>query len=161
MKAVLFLCCYLMLGSAHAAAVYLTRHYEKNTGPDPTLTAEGVARAQQLAARLGDIPVTAIYTTPYQRTTETVTPLAEDKGLKLRHYAPDDLNAFADMLKSLPGNVVVAGHSNTTPQLVRLLGGPEFSLAESDFGKLFILTPGQPYVPVTVEMIPKTPPATP
>lgn len=157
MKAVLLLCCVMMLGSAQAATVFLTRHYEKNPGPDPALTAQGMVRAQQLATRLGDIPLTAIYSTPYQRTTQTVAPLAAQTGITLRHYSPDDLAAFAKELMSLPGNVVVAGHSNTTPQLVRLLGGAEFTLTESDYGKLFILTPGKPYVPVTVEMIPPRP----
>ena len=61
--------------------------------------------------------------TDYNRTRQTVTPLAEALGLPVEVYDPRALEAFAERLKTTPGRYVVAGHSNTTPQLVALLGG--------------------------------------
>jgi broad specificity phosphatase PhoE len=50
------------------------------------------------------------------------------------------LDAFALQLKNLNEDVVVVGHSNTTPALIALLGGPKITIEESDYGTLFILT---------------------
>lgn len=139
MKIIFALIVILFMSSSHSATLYLTRHYEKADGADPSLTAKGQARAQQLAAMLADKPIAAIYTTDYKRTRETVAPLSEALSLDVITYDPNKLKAFARMLKKNNTVAVIAGHSNTTPELIRYLGGPTFSIGEQDYGTLFIL----------------------
>ena len=64
--------------------VILVRHAEKNIEPDnpnPDLSPEGRARAQELVHILGNTGVTAIYATQYGRTLQTVQPLADRLSL--------------------------------------------------------------------------------
>ena len=101
-----------------------------------------MARAETLARVLGDAGVTRILSTNYQRTMQTVEPLARRLGLEVERYDPRSLDAVADLLRSQTGRIVVVGHSNTTPQLVGLLGGdsgPAYD-EETEYDRLYILT---------------------
>ena len=124
--------------------IFLVRHAEKvqDGSADPELTAEGHERAATLADMLEDAGITAIHSTDYQRTRDTVVPLAERLELPVTVYDPRNLVVKAELLKRLPGRHVVSGHSNTTPELVRLLGGepgpPFVEAGEND--RLYILT---------------------
>jgi len=51
--------------------------------PDVHLNDEGKAQAEALAARLRDVPISAIYASPLERTCETAEPLARVKGLPI------------------------------------------------------------------------------
>ena len=103
--------------------IYLVRHAEKQAGPDPALTPIGEQRAENYAEWLGACEIQHVFSTETQRTTQTATPLAEKLKLEVQSYDPQQLDKFAEQLKSVEGNVFVVGHSNTTPQLVELLGG--------------------------------------
>ncbi len=134
------------LGPADTApgTVYLVRHAEKTTvNPDPGLTLAGEQRAQQLADRLETAGVTAIWTTDYARTRATAAPLAERLGVEVRLYSPGDLPGFAEYLQTHPEETaLVVGHSNTTPQLVELLGGdPGAPINEAgEYDRLYIVS---------------------
>ncbi|MFG0293919.1 MAG: phosphoglycerate mutase family protein [Phycisphaerales bacterium JB065] len=128
--------------------VLVTRHAEKDAlSADPSLSPIGKQRAQALA-RLDDAQsVTTIITTQYKRTIETAQPLAEELGIKPRvvnaSANPKDLQDLAsDILTSAEkGTVLVVGHSNTVPMIIRALGGPDgLFLAEDSYGDLFILS---------------------
>ena len=75
------------------------------------------------------------------RTRSTAAPLAEALGLKVRLYDPRDLEAFARRLKEEGGRHLVVGHSNTTPELVGLLGGePGTAIDEAvEYGRLYVV----------------------
>jgi broad specificity phosphatase PhoE len=103
--------------------VFLVRHAEKEKGDDPGLTAVGEARAMALASTLGRKRITAIYSTDTKRTRATAAPIAEKLGVGVEIYDAKALSIFAQMLKRERGVVLVVGHSNTTPELVTLLGG--------------------------------------
>jgi len=124
--------------------IFLVRHAEKvqDGTADPALTQEGRERAIALADLLEDAGITAIHSTDYQRTRDTIVPLAERLELPFTVYDPRNLAVKAELLKRLPGRHVVSGHSNTTPELVRLLGGdpgpPFVEAGEND--RLYILT---------------------
>ena len=139
----------LLVWSVCASAsttLYLTRHYEKlGEGQNPGLTSTGQARAQALAMVLLDKNVKAIYSTQYQRTIQTAMPLSEALQLPMNFYEPQALVALAEDLRKNQTSALVVGHSNTTPELIRLLGGPVFTIEEDDYGTLFELTlePGQ------------------
>lgn len=128
--------------------VLVTRHAEKaSLSADPDLSPEGQRRAEALA-RLDDAQrVTTIITTQYKRTIQTAQPLAEQRAIQPRIVNatanPADLNTLAaDILASAEqGTVLVVGHSNTVPLIIRALGGPDgLFLSEESFGDLFILS---------------------
>jgi hypothetical protein len=51
------------------------------------------------------------------------------------------MEMIAEEMKSTPGVYLVSGHSNTTPDMVRLLGGdPQGPINESEYDRLYIVT---------------------
>lgn len=128
-------------GAAPGVTVFLVRHAEKGKDDprDPTLTKAGEARARTLARLLGEAGVTHLFSTDYRRTRATLGPLVEAIGVELELYDPRRLELVGAQLAQLPaGSVaVVAGHSNTTPELFHLLTGREGrNLEESAHGRL-------------------------
>lgn len=140
-------CATLLPGFALADAkfIYLTRHAEKSaTGADPELTAEGKVRAQNIAATLKKAGITGVYSTNYVRTKATAQPLATMLSLPVQIYDGSQIATFAQQLKALPGNTLVVGHSDTTPDLIRQLGGDTVPvIAESEFDRLYQVAIGQ------------------
>ncbi len=133
------------LASAEAKFIYLTRHAEKSaTGTDPALTPEGITRAQNIAATLKKAGITGIYSTNTVRTKQTAQPLSTMLNVPVQTYDDTQLAAFAQQLRALPGNTVVVGHTNTTPELIRLLGGDVIpAMAETEFDRLYQVAIGQ------------------
>lgn len=121
--------------------IVLFRHAEKMTGKNPHLTDKGVKRAKKLAVMLAPYKPTSLFSTRYYRTQQTITPLAEHTKLTVLPYNPRELPAFAETLRSLSGTIVVAGHSNTTLELILLLSGHVTHISETEFDKVFVLTP--------------------
>lgn len=103
--------------------LYLVRHAEKqaDAGGDPHLTVAGHQRARKLAGWLQDKSITDIWSSDYIRTRETARPFADSIGKKLKIYDPRELESLADQLLKVRHNALVVGHSNTTPELARLL----------------------------------------
>ena len=106
----------------------MVRHAEKadDGTKDPPLLPEGTVRAACLAQVLSDVEVTHVFATDLQRTALTIEPLATSKALEVRALPASDIEPLAETLRALPeGSVaVVAGHSNSIPQLAALLGAP-------------------------------------
>jgi len=137
-----FLCGCVAKEPVYEATYYLVRHAEKTTEkPDPALTQAGEKRAQNLAARLENVPLTKIYSSNYKRTRDTAAPVAAVKGLNIVLYDPSDLEGFSKNLLSETGHILVVGHSNTTPNLSGLLGGKtgEPILEASEYDRFYIL----------------------
>jgi phosphohistidine phosphatase SixA len=135
--------------------VVLVRHAEKDPAPadprDPGLSEAGRARAEELARLLAAARATALFSSEFRRTRDTLAPLAARLQLDVQALPaaqPADLLARLDALP--PGSVaVVCGHSNTLPELAARLGAPLPGLAESKAGRvlpdeaydrLFVLT---------------------
>lgn len=123
----------------------LVRHAEKaaESGSDPELKAEGAKRAEALAALFNKASVDAVYTTNYKRTRNTVTPLATSKNLTVNTYnsmKAADLEAL--LTKHAGGTVVIAGHSNTVPEIANaLVGEKKFEqFADDDYGNILIIS---------------------
>ena len=54
--------------------------------------------------------------------------------------AQKDVRALVDRLQSIPGSVLIVGHSNTVPEIIKALGVAEpISIAETEFDNLFIV----------------------
>tara|TARA_R110002012_G_scaffold322096_1_gene555365 strand:+ start:56051 stop:56587 length:537 start_codon:yes stop_codon:yes gene_type:complete len=101
---------------------YFIRHAEKDrSNPenlDPELNQEGLGRAIRWERIFSEIPLTTIYSTDYERTKMTAAPTAISKDLIVNTYNPNaiDIQEFKDA--NLGANVLVVGHSNTTPAFV-------------------------------------------
>jgi len=123
--------------------IILIRHAEKDTAAtNPGLSVAGKARAEKLLKKFKKLKVDEMYSTPYKRTTETLTPWAQKKHLTIKNYDAGNIKAFAAELKTRKGKtIVVAGHSNTTPALVNLLLGSEKykPLDDSVYTKIWLL----------------------
>ena len=115
-------------GIDEPVAIVLVRHAEKETGGenDPRLTAAGLQRARDLADLLSRETVTHIFATEYRRTRDTLVPLAEQAGVKITVVPAREPQRLLEKLASLPAGslAVVAGHSNTIPDLVEALATP-------------------------------------
>lgn len=109
------------------ATYYLVRHGEKQIDgtDDPELTPRGELRAKYLAQQLAKANITKIYSSDYKRTLSTAKPLADLLGLTVESYDPRDLEKFSTTLLGEVGQILIVGHSNTTPNLVALLSGSE------------------------------------
>jgi phosphohistidine phosphatase SixA len=131
------------LAAAEPIAIYLVRHAEKAAGHDPELTAQGQSRARAIAAILHRAGVTAIFSTPTVRAKQTAAPLAQQTGVTVQLYDPLAPRALVEQVRGLTGAVVVIGHSNTLPELVRLFGGaPGADILDDEFDRLYQLLPG-------------------
>jgi phosphohistidine phosphatase SixA len=117
--------------------VILVRHGEtRGGGSDPALSEAGVARARLLAETVPQVD--RIFTTPYQRTRGTAEFAANRFGVSAETYDPRDLEGFASYLKALGGVSLVVGHSNTTGELVALLGGdPGAPIGQSEYDRIY------------------------
>lgn len=127
--------------------VYAVRHAEKVTERgDPELSPEGTARAAELARVLADVPVDAIYSTNTKRTRTTAQPLATAKGLEIQSYAPGRL--APTLAAGTARCVVVVGHSNTVPALLRGLGAAYEPKLLQGYDDLFLAfhTTGAPLI---------------
>ncbi len=123
--------------------LYLVRHAEKQTDQDrdPELTPAGEHRSQRLAAWFQDKDIEDIWSSDYQRTRGTAKPLLDSSGLELRIYDPRDLTALSDKLLGNRHNAVIVGHSNTTPELARLLCDCKIDdMDESEYGRLIVIS---------------------
>jgi broad specificity phosphatase PhoE len=106
--------------------IYLVRHAEKELNTkDPILTACGVERAESFAHFFEKIKLDEIYSTKFKRTVSTAEPTAKAKKLEIKTYDPRNLQEFAKSLLKLKKDVLVVGHSNTTPVLAGLLIGKD------------------------------------
>ena len=136
--------------------VFLVRHAEREAEPraDPPLKKEGAARAVELARILGDAGVKTIITSQFVRTKSTAEPLATKSGvtatvisLKLnpsnpRQIAEESTREVVSKILEKPGeNVLVVGHSNSIPDVIKMLGGDVVpTIDEQKFNNLFVVT---------------------
>jgi phosphohistidine phosphatase SixA len=143
----------LALASAAAAqTVFVVRHAERADAAgggevmmkaDPALSEAGRARAESLAATLKDAGVTAIFVTEYRRTRDTAAPLARLLGIEPQTLPANDTTALVERLKSATGTVLVVGHSNTVPDIVKGLGvTTPVTVGEAEYDNLFVVNLG-------------------
>ncbi|MFC5460331.1 SixA phosphatase family protein [Massilia niabensis] len=144
---------------AEPSMIYLVRHGEKALeGKDPDLTPQGQQRARNIAAMLGKTGIAHVFSTPTNRTRQTAQPLAQQNGVRVELYDPKTPQALVAKVKTLSGAVLVVGHSNTLPELVRLFGGqPGADVADNEYDRLYQLISG-PNAAVTTVLFTSLPP---
>jgi len=135
--------------SVTTTTVVLVRHAEKalSTIEDPPLAAEGEQRSERLAQLFGERAgagrLEAIYVSNTRRTQQTAAPLAARLHLVPVIFASTDAagNASRILSEHRGGTVLIIGHSNTLPELIRELSGKEIEpIADSDFGEIYVLS---------------------
>ncbi|MEP3479490.1 MAG: histidine phosphatase family protein [Fuerstiella sp.] len=125
--------------------VFVVRHAEKESaGRNPILSEAGKERAALLAKTLRNAELDHIHSTDYARTMMTAAATAATEELQVEKYNPAKLANFAMSLKRAGGRHLVVGHSNTTPALVKLLGGdPGLPIEETaEYDRLYVVTIG-------------------
>lgn len=124
--------------------IILVRHAEKadDGTKNPSLSNEGILRAEKLNSLLSDIKIDSLYATPYKRTEQTLEVVSKKRNVKILSYNPSDKLFSENLLKNKGKTMLVAGHSNTIPALVNTLikNNKYVQLAETEFGKIWMLT---------------------
>jgi broad specificity phosphatase PhoE len=137
--------------SQATTTMIFVRHAEKALMPidDPGLSAEGEARAAELARQLVDADVVAgidaIYSTDTRRTIETAQPIADALELDIQTYEnqEDDEPVVDAMVNAHKGKIIlVVGHSDTLPTMIAALGASKKvpPIAEFEYDNIYVIS---------------------
>lgn len=127
-----------------ATTVILIRHADRDIPQleaDPPLNDKGQARARELVHILSTAGIQAIYTSEARRATMTGAPF----NLVHPRIPTEQLSSATDLRDHILANhagqiVLVIGHANTVPLLIRELGGPSLpAINDCVFDNLFVL----------------------
>ena len=128
--------------------VILLRHAEKisDGSKDPGLTETGKKKAESLVSLFKNTSLSAIYSTDFIRTRETVAPLAKSKSLAIKNYEALKTDVIDNMLKEHEGKtILICGHSNNIPSIANYLRGTEEfkTFADNEYDNILIVTVGK------------------
>ena len=89
-----------------------------------------------------DKNINAVYSTNYKRTRQTALLIAKEQNLEIISYTPKLLITEKFIANNKGKNIVIVGHSNTTPKLVNtLLREKKYEeIPDQDNNDLFIVT---------------------
>jgi len=136
-----------LLSCSHT--VYVVRHAEKAAATDttakmmandPPLSEAGKVRAIVLRDELGSKQIKHIYSTNTVRTRSTAEPLSTAIKINIGLYA--NIDSLISVIKSVKGNTLVVGHSNTVDDIVNKLCGQTkipADLKDGEYDNLFIV----------------------
>ena len=130
----------------NTSVYYFIRHAEKDrsdsTNKNPSLTLQGLERANKWALFFKDKNIAAVYSTNYKRTQQTALPIAKEQNLEIISYTAKELISEKFIADNKGKNIVIVGHSNTTPELVNsLLGEKKYEdIADRENNNVFIVT---------------------
>jgi 2,3-bisphosphoglycerate-dependent phosphoglycerate mutase len=109
------------------------------------LSGAGLARANALAAMLKDARIATVITTEYRRTRQTGEPVARNAGVALTVVNSKDSSGLLAKVRAAAGNVLVVGHSNTLPALIKAVGVTEpVVIGDDEYDAMFIVTRASP-----------------
>lgn len=137
----------LLVSAAHVrASVFIVRHAERADAKDDAslLSRKGKKRATLLSKVLAGVALKAVYTTEYERTQQTAGPTAKAKGLIVTVTDSEKAVDLASELKLKPAetDVLVVGHTDTIPDILKGLGVESpVEIPNADYDNLFIVTP--------------------
>lgn len=127
---------------------YLVRHAEKDTvgGNNPAISVIGQKRAGDLYRILKKKNIDLIMATQYKRTGMTADSLRLYNKIDSLQYGADATgNKMVEVLIARSGkakNILIVGHSNTVPVMIRKLGVAGYTvkeLADTAYDDLFIV----------------------
>jgi hypothetical protein len=127
---------------SNTRVIYVVRHAEKDTGPDPVLTEKGTARAERLSNIIEHEPISAIFVTDTQRSRLTGHPTATIHNTDLTKYAAKDGAALRASVEALPidAGALVVAHSNTVSIVLEAFGArPIGDLPDDEYARLYAI----------------------
>jgi broad specificity phosphatase PhoE len=126
-------------------AVIVVRHAERvDESEDSPLSPAGLQRAQTLARMLGRIGIKRIFVSQFQRTQQTAAPLAAALKLMPVVMSANTSQPVVERIRRENPNdvVLIVGHSNTVPAILKQFGHPELiEIPTDEFDSLFVLVP--------------------
>lgn len=133
-----------LASAASAQTVVLVRHAEKvDASRDPVLSEAGTARARALAEDFGAEGPDLVLVSPRRRTSLTAQPTVEAFGAPVRVMPLDEgtqahvAATLAEIAGLSPDDLVlIVGHSDTIPALVRALGAEAADMADCEYDRL-------------------------
>ena len=113
--------------------LYVVRHAEKDTGNNPLLSAKGKERAGALHRELQNRPLDLILVSQFKRTGMTGDSVRLYRNIETRSYKADatgdDLFNLIAALNGKYKHILVIGHSNTVPAIVRRAGAIDYTVS--------------------------------
>lgn len=128
------------------AYIYVVRHAEKAAGNNPPLSEAGHQRAGDLFRTLRGAGIQQIYVSQYLRSAQTADSLRIYLGIDTIQYIADDSGeGLMQAIQARGGKactILVVGHSNTIPTIIKRLGkrNPlEASIPDEQYDQLYFL----------------------
>jgi len=134
---------------AKGTRIFLVRHAEKDTGNNPALSKAGKERAGDLYRMLQGEQIDKVYFSRYRRTRQTADSLLSyTKADTFSYKADTSGEGLAESLKltatPISGeHILIIGHSNTIPAIIRKLGVADFEpneLPDNEYDNLYVIT---------------------
>ena len=144
-KSITILFCICSLFSCSTTRFYVVRHAEKtsNNCNAPLAQPQGFNRAGALKDSLLSKQVDSIFVSTCLRTQQTAQPLATAQSITMIQFepTPDQTQSLISRLNKIKGkNVLIAGHTNTVPEIVLGLSGVTITpIADTDFDNMYII----------------------
>lgn len=129
--------------------VVLVRHAEKelSTIDDPPLAPDGELRAERLSLMFGKVSgigrLKAIYVSDTRRSQQTAAPLATRLHLDPIVVPANDIAGLAEraMQDHRGGAVLIVGHSNTVPEIIKRISGLKVApIADDEFNNIYVVS---------------------
>lgn len=125
--------------------VFIVRHAEKDVSDpknqDPELSIVGKKRSQDLALKLKNEKLDAVFSTKFKRTNQTAALLAKNNNIDIQIYDAHDFSGIAKLIKTkYKGRMVlIVGHSNTVLEMVEAFEAkrPLAALNDDDYDLFF------------------------
>ena len=127
---------------------YVVRHAEKVLTPpnanDPILTEAGIQRSNDLNNFFSYKKPDSIFVTKYLRNQLTAAPTATSAGIIpviINQSDTSNIYAFIKRLKKIRNKkILVVGHTNTVPLIVKGLSGKEINpIPDNDYDNIYII----------------------
>ena len=143
--------------AAQPQVVFVVRHAERPTpipapaaaggerpmgsaADDPPLSDAGQARAVRLEAMLRSADILQVFVSEFLRTRQTAAPTAAARSLEVVAVPAKDVDALVAQIREAKGNVLVVGHANTVPDLLKRLGiKDDITIADGEYDNLFVV----------------------
>jgi broad specificity phosphatase PhoE len=133
-----------------ATTVILVRHAERVPGDsqDPELSVAGQARAKALLAVARDAHVNTVFVTQFRRTKDTAAEVVATLGIPVveitveRGKVAEHADAIAKRIleKHRGQTILVVGHSNTIPAIVKALTGVAAAeIPDDEFSRIYVV----------------------
>ncbi len=139
-----------LVSAASTTTVFVMRHAEKMASnpqdKDPPLSPAGEARALELARHFGQAPkgqgLDSIIVSEFRRTQDTVRPLANRLSIPVIVMPAHDPAGAARraLAENRGGRVLIVGHSDTVPEIVKQLSGVDVGpMSETEYGIVYLV----------------------